>query len=115
MTAYLNGQFLPLAEAKISPLDRGFLFGDGAYEVIPVYSRRPFRIDEHLQRLQQTLDGIRLANPHTRAQWRALVERIVLDSDFDDQSVYLQVTRGADCKRDQAFPCLLYTSPSPRD
>ena len=104
MTAYLNGQFLPLAEAKISPLDRGFLFGDGAYEVIPVYSRRPFRIDEHLRRLQQTLDGIRLPNPHTRAQWRARVERIVQEGEADDQSVYIQVTRGADNKRDQAFP-----------
>jgi D-alanine transaminase len=104
MTAYLNGQFLPLDEAKISPLDRGFLFGDGAYEVIPVYSRRPFRIDEHLRRLQQTLDGIRLPNPHTLEQWRALVERIVQDGDADDLSVYIQVTRGADNKRDQAFP-----------
>ena len=104
MTAYLNGQFLPLDEAKISPLDRGFLFGDGAYEVIPVYSRRPFRIDEHLRRLQQTLDGIRLPNPHTLEQWRALVERIVQEGDADDLSVYIQVTRGADNKRDQAFP-----------
>ena len=104
MTAYLNGQFLPLDEAKISPLDRGFLFGDGAYEVIPVYSRHPFRIDEHLRRLQQTLDGIRLPNPHTLEQWRALVERIVQEGDADDLSVYIQVTRGADNKRDQAFP-----------
>jgi D-alanine transaminase len=104
MTAYLNGQFLPLAEARISPLDRGFLFGDGAYEVIPVYSRHPFRIDEHLRRLQQTLDGIRLPNPHRLEQWRALVERIVQEGDADDQSVYIQVTRGADRKRDQAFP-----------
>ena len=104
MTAYLNGQFLPIEEAKISPLDRGFLFGDGAYEVIPVYSRRPFRIDEHLRRLQITLDGIRLANPLALEEWRALVERIIAANDFNDQSVYLQVTRGADIKRDQAFP-----------
>jgi D-alanine transaminase len=104
MTAYLNGQFLPIEEAKISPLDRGFLFGDGAYEVIPVYSRRPFRIDEHLRRLQLTLDGIRLPNPHALEEWRRLVERIIADNEFDDQSVYIQVTRGADSKRDQAFP-----------
>ena len=104
MTVYLNGQFLPIGEAKISPLDRGFLFGDGAYEVIPVYSRRPFRIDEHLKRLQQTLDGIRLPNPHTLEEWRVLVERIIADNEFSDQSVYIQVTRGADSKRDQAFP-----------
>jgi D-alanine transaminase len=104
MTAYLNGQFLPIEEAKISPLDRGFLFGDGAYEVVPVYSRRPFRIDEHLRRLQITLDGIRLPNPHSLEQWRTLVLRIIADNKFDDQSVYIQVTRGADSKRDQAFP-----------
>ena len=76
-TCYLNGQCLPLAEARISPLDRGFLFGDGAYEVIPVYSRRPFRIGEHLHRLQQTLDGIRLPNPHSIAEWAERVERII--------------------------------------
>ena len=104
MTAYLNGQFLPIEEAKISPLDRGFLFGDGAYEVIPVYSRRPFRIDEHLKRLQQTLDGIRLPNPYPLEKWHTLVERIIADAEFSDQSVYIQVTRGADSKRDQAFP-----------
>jgi D-alanine transaminase len=104
MTAYLNGQFLPIGDAKISPLDRGFLFGDGAYEVIPVYSRRPFRIDEHLRRLQITLDGIRLPNPYPLEHWRVLVERIIAENDFADQSVYIQVTRGADSKRDQAFP-----------
>ena len=104
MTAYLNGQFLPLAEAKISPLDRGFLFGDGAYEVVPVYSRFPFRMDEHLRRLQETLDGIRLPNPHTLAEWRAIILRIISEADFEDQAVYLQITRGADNKRDQAFP-----------
>jgi len=104
MTAYLNGQYLPLAEARISPLDRGFLFGDGAYEVIPVYSRRPFRIDEHLRRLQHTLDGIRLANPHGAAEWRERIDRVVADAQSEDQSVYIQVTRGADSKRDHAFP-----------
>ncbi len=103
-TCYLNGDYLPLAEARISPLDRGFLFGDGAYEVIPVYSRRPFRIGEHLARLQQTLDGIRLANPLTPAEWSARIARIVAAAPFADQSVYLQVTRGADAKRDHAFP-----------
>ena len=104
MTAYLNGEFLPLSAARISPLDRGFLFGDGVYEVIPVYSRRPFRIAEHLRRLQDSLDGIRLANPLSNAAWQGVVERLVADAEFPDQSVYLQVTRGADDKRDQAFP-----------
>lgn len=104
MTAFLNGQYLPLAEAKISPLDRGFLFGDGGYEVIPVYSRRPFRLDEHLRRLQTTLDGIRLPNPHSTAEWKDIVLHLVAWADFEDQSVYIEVTRGADDKRDQAFP-----------
>lgn len=104
MTVYLNGQYLPLAEAKISPLDRGFLFGDGAYEVIPVYSRRPFRLDEHLARLQKTLDAIRLPNPLADAEWRAVIARIVAAGESEDQSVLLQVTRGADVMRDHAFP-----------
>lgn len=117
MTAYLNGQYLPLSEARISPLDRGFLFGDGGYEVIPVYSRYPFRMDEHLRRLQTTLDGIRLPNPHSIPEWQAIVRRIIAQADFEDQAVYIQVTRGADVKRDQAFPkgveptVFLFTAP----
>ena len=101
---YLNGRFLPLAEAGISPLDRGFLYGDGVYELIPVYSRRPFRLAEHLTRLQATLDGIRLTNPLDVAGWTAVVERLVAEAPWADQSIYLQVTRGADNKRDHAFP-----------
>lgn len=101
---YLNGQFTPLAAAGVSPLDRGFLYGDGVYEVIPVYSRRPFRIDEHLTRLQATLDGIRLANPLTVDAWKSVIFKLIADAPWEDQSVYLQVTRGADDKRDHAFP-----------
>lgn len=101
---YLNGRFLPLAEAGVSPLDRGFLYGDGVYEVIPVYSRQAFRIDEHLKRLQATLDGIRLANPLAVADWKAVVLRLIAEAPWEDQSIYLQVTRGADDKRDHAFP-----------
>ena len=104
MTAYLNGQFLPLDEARISPLDRGFLFGDGAYEVIPVYARRAFRLEQHLARLQRTLDGIALANPHSVGEWQERLQGVISASEFDDQSVYLQVTRGADSKREQSFP-----------
>ena len=117
MTAYLNGQFLPLSEARISPLDRGFLYADGVYEAIPVYSRFPFRIDEHLRRLQDSLDGIALANPHTREQWRAIIVRLIAEAEFDDQSVYIQVTRGADLKREAPFPkgiaptVFLFTAP----
>ncbi len=101
---FLNGRFLPLAEAGISPLDRGFLYGDGVYEVIPVYSRRAFRLDEHLQRLQATLDGIKLANPLPADGWKAVIEKLIDTAPWDDQSIYLQVTRGADDKRDHAFP-----------
>ncbi|MBS4018253.1 MAG: D-amino acid aminotransferase [Dechloromonas sp.] len=101
---YLNGDFLPLADAGISPLDRGFLYGDGVYEVIPVYSRRAFRIDEHLTRLQSTLAGIQLGNPLTTDDWKAVIAKLIEAAPWDDQSIYLQVTRGADNKRDHAFP-----------
>ena len=101
---YLNGEFLPLAAARVSPLDRGFVYGDGVYEVIPVYSRQAFRIDEHLKRLQHTLDGIQLANPLTVDAWKAVVFKLIEAAPWDDQSIYLQVTRGADDKRDHAFP-----------
>ena len=100
---YLNGEFMPLAEARVPVLDRGFIFGDGVYEVIPVYSRRPFRLAEHLRRLQNSLDGVRIANPLADAEWTRLINEIIARNDGDDQSVYLQVTRGV-AKRDHAFP-----------
>ena len=103
MIVYLNGDFLPLEEAKISVLDRGFVYGDGVYELIPVYGRRPFRLPHHLARLERSLDGIRLSNPHTAAEWTALVTELVAKQPFDDQGVYFQVTRGV-AKRDHAFP-----------
>ena len=102
-TVYLNGEFLPLSQARISVLDRGFIFGDGVYEVIPVYARRPFRLTQHLRRLQYSLDGIRLANPHAQAQWARLIEELIARCPQRDQSLYLQVTRGV-AKRDHAFP-----------
>jgi len=101
---FLNGRFMPVADAQVSVMDRGFLFGDGAYELIPVYSRRPFRIAEHLRRLQATLDGMRLANPYSVAEWTRLIGELVAGNEPDDQSIYLQVTRGADTKRNHAFP-----------
>ena len=108
MSVYLNGAFKPLAEAKIPALDRGFIFGDGVYEVVPVYSRQPFRLDGHLRRLQASLDGIRLANPHTERAWRELILQLIAMQDFADQSVYIQVTRGTpepgQPPRDQVFP-----------
>ena len=101
---YLNGIFTSLAEARLPVMDRGFLFGDGVYEVIPVYSRRPFRLDEHLDRLERSLTAIRIANPHGRAQWRALIGQIVADQASADQSIYIQVTRGVAPVRNHAFP-----------
>ncbi len=103
MTVYLNGRFIPPEEAKISVLDRGFIYGDGVYELIPVYKREPFRMPHHLRRLQRSLDGIRLANPHSDAEWQDIVRKLVAAQPFDDQGVYLQVTRGV-AKRDHAFP-----------
>jgi D-alanine transaminase len=101
---YLNGQFLPRDEAKISALDRGCLFGDGVYEVIPVYSRRPFRLAEHIGRLAASLASIQLPNPHSPEAWMALVNEVIARQDYDDQSVYLHVTRGSACERDFPFP-----------
>lgn len=100
---YLNGDLVPLSEAKISVLDRGFIFGDGVYELVPVYARQPFRLPHHLARLARSMSGIGLANPHSDAQWEAIVRDLVARQPFADQSVYLQVTRGV-AKRDHAFP-----------
>lgn len=100
---YLNGKFLPIEQAYIPVLDRGFIFGDGVYEVIPVYSRKPFRLSEHLTRLQHSLDGIRLNNPHSEAQWSQLIARIIAHNEGEDQYLYLHITRGV-AKRDHAFP-----------
>ncbi len=103
MTVYLNGQYLPLEEARISVLDRGFIYGDGVYELIPVYHRQPFRLPQHLRRLQYSLDGIRLANPHTDDQWTLLIHELIARHELAHQGIYLQVTRGA-AKRDHSFP-----------
>lgn len=100
---FLNGEFLPLGEARIPVLDRGFIFGDGIYEVIPVYAREPFFIDWHLNRLQASADGIKLANPYARDSWVGLVRSLVERNEWDDQSVYIQVTRGV-APRNHAFP-----------
>lgn len=100
---YLNGEFMPLEQARVPVLDRGFIFGDGVYEVIPVYSRHPFRLPEHLRRLQHSLDSIRLANPLSDIEWTKLTHDIIARNEGDDQSVYLQITRGV-ARRDHAFP-----------
>jgi D-alanine transaminase len=100
---YLNGKYLPISQAQVSVLDRGFIYGDGVYELVPVYQREPFRLAHHLARLQRSLDGIRMANPHTDAQWETIIRELAARQPFDDQGVYFQVTRGA-AKRDHSFP-----------
>lgn len=100
---HLNGRFLPIEQAFVPVLDRGFIFGDGVYEVIPVYSRHPFRLHEHLNRLDHSLHAIRLHNPHTPDEWEAIINALITQNTLQDQSVYLQVTRGA-APRDHAFP-----------
>jgi D-alanine transaminase len=100
---YLNGQFLPIDEAKVSVLDRGFVFGDGIYEVIPVYSGRLFRLEHHLERLDRSLEGIRLSNPLVPDEWSEILHELVTKNGRSDQSIYLQITRGV-AKRDHAFP-----------
>ncbi len=103
MSIYLNGEFMPMAEAKVPVLDRGFVLGDGVYEMVPVYSGQPFRLDNHLCRLQASLDGVRLVNPHDMQTWRDRVLQLVGLQDFADQSVCIQVTRGV-APRDHPFP-----------
>lgn len=100
---YLNGAYLPLSEARISPMDRGFLFGDGVYEVIPVYAGKAFRLDEHLKRLQFSLEGIQLDNPLTNEAWQEVCHQLIQQRPGTDQGLYLQVTRGEVTARDHSF------------
>lgn len=102
--AYLNDEYLPLEQARVSVLDRGFLFADGVYEVVPVYGGRLFRLAEHLSRLDNSLAGIRLANPLTHSQWHAVLRRLVEMNGGGEQSVYLQITRGIGPVREHLFP-----------
>ena len=100
---YLNGKFLPIEQAFVPVLDRGFIFGDGIYEVIPVYSHRPFRLNEHLMRLQHSLDSVRIDNPYGNEEWSRLIRELIARNEPEDQYVYLHITRGV-AKRDHAFP-----------
>lgn len=99
---YLNGKFLPPDQARVSVFDRGFIFGDGVYEVIPVFGGRLFRLPHHLSRLDASLGAIRLRNPHTQQEWNDIFTRL-LATGSGDQSIYLQITRGV-APRDHAFP-----------
>ncbi len=97
---YLNGEFLPIEQARVSVLDRGFLFGDGVYEVVPVFQGRTFRMVEHLRRLDDSLRAIRIDNPLSHAQWESLVHELIKRNGAGAQVVYMQVTRGVAPKRD---------------
>ncbi len=100
---YLNGEFLPVEKASVSVLDRGFIFGDGVYEVIPAYGGCLFRLDEHLKRLADSLNSVKINNPLSISQWRKVITELIAKNGGGDQSVYLQVTRGV-AVRDHAFP-----------
>ena len=102
---YLNGQFLAIEEAKISVLDRGFLFGDSVYEVIPVYAQKLFFLEQHLERLNASLSGIQMENPKTDQQWKTLFEQLIAKNSIAPaQYIYLQISRGVDKKRDHVIP-----------
>src|SRR5690348_10298052 len=102
LTCYLNGEYVPLAEARISPLDRGFLYADGAYEVMPVYGGRPFRFDAHRERMTRSLSELLMRDPHTHDEWRAILGGLVEANGRGDQYIYWQVTRGAENGRNHA-------------
>ena len=103
MTVFLNGEFMPMEEARVPVLDRGFIFGDGIYELVPVYSRTPFRLEGHLARMERSLSEVKITNPYSRAEWTKIIEQMIDRQSFDDQGVYWQITRGV-AKRDHAFP-----------
>jgi D-alanine transaminase len=103
-TCYLNGSYLLLREARISPLDRGFLFADSVYEVLPAFAGRMFRFDEHFDRLARSLSAIKLASPHSHVEWRAILDELIRRNGSVDMYLYVQVTRGMEYGRNHAFP-----------
>lgn len=100
---YLNGQFVPLSKASIPVLDRGFIFGDGVYDVVSVYQRKMFRAEQHLARLARSLEAVGIENIYTLDQWLSIIRRLIDEYDTDDQLIYIQVTRGV-APRAHAFP-----------
>lgn len=99
-TVYLNGHFLPMTESQISTQDRGFLFGDGVYEVIPVYQQQLFEFEAHLQRLKNSLIATQITNPLSDTEWKNLLDELIARHPWQDQFIYLQVTRGIQMTRD---------------
>jgi D-alanine transaminase len=100
---YLNGEYLPLNEAKVSVLDRGFIFGDGVYEVIPAYGGKALRFEHHMQRLQNSLDAVRITNPLSNSQWQEVLNKLITETGSQDQYLYFHITRGV-ASRDHKFP-----------
>lgn len=106
---YLNGNFIAKNEASVSVMDRGFLFGDGVYEVIPVYQGQIFRLNKHLERLQKSLDSVKIPNPHTENEWLEICKQLLTYTQAADQFIYFQITRGADTQRKHSFDGLTPT------
>ena len=100
---YINGEYLPQSQASVSVLDRGFLFGDGVYEVIPVFAGKPLRLNDHLERLQRSMNRVSLKNPLTQQKWEGIFQALLERNPGGDRSIYLQVTRGAAPVRDLSF------------
>lgn len=117
LPCYLNGEYGPLHDAKVSVMDRGFLFGDGIYEVVPVYRGKPFRFDEHMARMTRSLAEMRIPNPMAQVEWRALVDRLVAAyaaqvgkaPEETDQLIYMQITRGVAMRDHSMLPGLTPT------
>ena len=103
-TAYLNGEYLPVDEVRISPLDRGFLFGDAVYEVVPVHAGRPLLLDAHIARLSHSLESLNIDNPYSNGQWAELIAGLTKRNSGGDLAIYIQITRGVDAGRDHVYP-----------
>ncbi len=101
---YLNGAYMPLKEATVSPLDRAFLFGDAVYEVVPVYGSRPFRLGQHLDRLNRSLGGIRMPPAMSHGDWAHVCQELISRNSAYDGHLYMQVSRGAEFGRNHAWP-----------
>ncbi|HZF16790.1 MAG TPA: D-amino acid aminotransferase [Steroidobacteraceae bacterium] len=103
-TCYLNGEYLPLMDARVSPLDRAFLYADSVYEVLPVYRGRPFRLAAHCARLNRSLGEIRMAPPLSDRQWAEIIAGLAERNGGGDLYVYVQVSRGAEYGRNHSIP-----------
>lgn len=104
MLVYLNGEYLPAEKAMVSPLDRGFTFGDGVYEILPVAFNKPLYLDAHIDRLNTSLAAIHMLPPHTHAEWKGIVTRLIQENAAPNQWIYLQVTRGLQLMREHTIP-----------